>query len=79
MEYVLIFFGALILDYVWGKTVLAMAHSSAFSAASWGCICTMLTGLLTISYVSNPWLLIPAGIGAFIGVYISKVKKWKTH
>lgn len=75
IDIIIVFFGAVLLDYVWGKAVSAIAHSSALKAASWSAACAVIGGFITIIYVANPWMLIPAGVGAFVGVFISKVKK----
>jgi hypothetical protein len=73
---VAIFFGMSLLDFIWAKCVSSVANGSAIAAANWGFITSFLTGIITIIYVAEPMLLLPAAAGAWVGVYLAKrIKK----
>jgi hypothetical protein len=67
-----VFGGTIVLDFIWTRCVSAIAHESPIVAANWGAATTVLTAVITISYVNNHWLLVPAAAGAWLGVYFSK-------
>jgi hypothetical protein len=68
----LIAFGMMVLlDFCWARYVRHVADKSALRSAAWAVVLYALTGGLYISIVHNPYLLIPACAGAFVGTYVS--------
>jgi hypothetical protein len=62
-----VFFGMVILDFIWVGYVVSLQKTQAVSAGLWAAIMIIVTGFVTVSYVNDPWLLIPAALGAFVG------------
>ena len=69
------FFGVMCLDFVWGKYIQATNGTNPLIAGLWAIPIFLLGGVITIGYISDPNLLIPAAFGAFAGTYLSV--KWK--
>lgn len=67
-----VFVCMIVLDFAWGRYVLAM-HLTAVKAANWSVVLSTLSGIMSIAFVHDPWLLIPGAAGAWIGTYLSKV------
>lgn len=69
MPYALVFLAMTALDFVWAFYTRAVARGHALKGALYasGIIC--LTGTAQIGYTHNPFLLIPAALGAFLGTY----------
>ena len=75
-SYALIVFVALLFtDYVWAEWSKSVADGNAKRAAINSIGTVLASGFAAISYVHNPLYLIPAGIGAFIGTYVSVKRK----
>jgi len=66
--------GMFVLDFVWARYTRALANGTPLHAALWAMPITVISGLVVVGYVSDPWLLIPGTIGAFLGTYVSM--KW---
>jgi len=79
MEFVLKFAGvfimATILDYAWSAYVQSVQIRGRFIASLWATMLMVLSGFVTVSFVKEPLLLIPAGLGAFFGTWISFKKE----
>jgi hypothetical protein len=67
MQYLLVFASVFLLDVAFGFYVKNVAVGSANKAGLWAMAIFVLNGAATILYVQNPWNLIPAVAGAFLG------------
>lgn len=65
-----VFLLMIFVDFFWAKYITETASGNAFIASTWATILFVSSGFVTVEYVKNKWLLIPAGIGAFIGTYL---------
>ncbi len=76
IEWALVFTALFVLDYIWARYTVAVGDQLAVRAAVYATAIMALNGYAAIGYTQNPWLLIPAAAGAFIGTYfaISKHK-----
>jgi uncharacterized membrane protein YhaH (DUF805 family) len=64
------------LDIVWARYTMSASRERAIEASVWASLIIVLSSIVTISYVSNPWLILPAVAGAFVGTYVGiKYKK----
>ena len=59
-----------VLDFVWGHYTKMIVSGGAHQAAAAAVGIYILGGLVTIGYTSDPILLIPASVGAWLGTYI---------
>lgn len=57
------------LDFVWALYTQAITADRRAVASGLAVVIIMLGGTAAISYTQNPWMLIPAGAGAFCGTY----------
>lgn len=69
IEAIAVFAAMAALDYVWAYYTRAIQAHAALSAASWAVGITVLSGIAQFGYIHNPWLLIPAAAGAFVGTF----------
>lgn len=79
MSYVIVFVAMFGLDFVWSYYTRAITNHKALSAALWSVALILFNGAVTHGYVNNLWLLIPAGLGAFAGTYVSVRWRKDTH
>lgn len=77
LQYILVFFALFISDVFWVKCIKSVQETNPFSAASWAIGIFLPTALVTVAYVDNRWLLIPACLGHFAGTYYTV--KWEQH
>jgi hypothetical protein len=63
------------LDVVWARYTLVVINNAAVKASFYATGIMILNGLTTIGYTSDPWLLIPAATGAWLGTFFAV--KWK--
>lgn len=68
---------AMIVDAIWAKYTIATARLQPLTSAVMGALIYVINAILVISYVSNPWNIIPVALGAFVGTYfvVNKHKK----
>ena len=70
-------FGSMaLLDLIWVKYTHAMMQHRAFAAGIWAMGITLCMAVMTINFVTNPWMIIPTVAGSFVGTYIAT--KWET-
>lgn len=67
------FFALFVTDICWAFYINAVKDSSPLKSASWAAFMLGIGAVGTISYVTNPWLLIPALAGAFCGTYLGVI------
>jgi hypothetical protein len=71
IHYLFVFFGVIALDLVWARYIITTAEKRALRAAVNAALIMAITAIVTILYVSDPWAIIPATAGAFVGTYVS--------
>jgi len=71
LKFPLVFGVLFVLDFVWARYTIAMTDRSATKAAGYAGIIIVLSGAAQIGYTADPWLLIPAFLGAFAGTYVA--------
>lgn len=76
MKWFLVFLAVAVMDFVWALYAKATVAGQAVWASSLSVVIILLSGFSTIEYTREWILLIPAGVGAFVGTLIAmKVKK----
>lgn len=63
------------LDFVWAKYTYAMQARQPIVAGGLSSMLILLSGAAAIGYTSNPWLLVPAMLGAFAGTWCAVRQK----
>ena len=67
------------LDFVWTRYIATVAQRKPLPAAFWAIGTILLGGAAAIEYVRNPWMLVPAGAGAFAATWIAVTYERKKH
>jgi len=58
-------------DFIWGKYIDTIAKGKALAASSWSVLVSTVGAMVVIGYVNDPWMVLPAGAGAFVGTFLS--------
>ena len=75
MKYLVSFLVMLIVDYVWALYIKGAANNKPIMAAFAGGFIFVAGSFVTIQYVEDRLVLIPATIGGMLGTYLSVRKK----
>jgi hypothetical protein len=59
------------LDFVWAKYTFAMTEKRPILSGAYASGLIVLSGAAAVGYTQNPWLLIPAALGAFCGTWVA--------
>lgn len=71
---VAVFVSFAVLDVAWAKYMVSAAQQRVGSAMFWSSAITLLAGFVTVEYVDNNWMLIPATMGGMLGTWIGMRK-----
>jgi ABC-type uncharacterized transport system permease subunit len=66
-----LFFLYIVVDVMYAFYTLAVTDLKPWRSATIGALMYVLLAAGVISYSSNPWYLIPIGMGSWIGTYIA--------
>lgn len=69
LRWLLVFSLCFALDFVYSRWTQAITEEQPYRATGWAALCYTLTGLSTVQYVGDPWLLIPAVLGCMGGTF----------
>lgn len=73
----LAFFGMVALDFVWARYVIVLTKKHIAVGGGYAAAIMLLNGVVTLTYVSDPWMILPAAAGAFVGTYLGgKLDGW---
>jgi hypothetical protein len=70
-QVILVFLLMTALDYFWAKYTAAIAGKHPLWAGFHAMIILFFNGAVTIAYVADTWMLLPALVGAFLGTYLA--------
>jgi hypothetical protein len=71
MIYLWIFLGAFVQDIFWTLYIRKVATGKPILSAFLSVACLIIGGVITINFVKNYRLLLPAGIGAFVATLLT--------
>jgi len=74
-QWFLVFVAYVGLDYVFARYTRAAAEGRQVPASNWAVLITLFNAFVVISFVKDPWLILPSCAGAFVGTYLSLRKK----
>lgn len=69
-QYLTVFLLMVALDFVWARYTLAIQRRAHVCAAATAGVIFLLNGVVTVAYVGDYWVLLPAIAGAVVGTYI---------
>lgn len=75
MSWFTTFLAVFVLDIVWARYTLATTHDRPVVAGRNAVCIIILSGIANISFVHDPWMLIPAAAGAFFGTVVGMMKR----
>jgi hypothetical protein len=64
------FFAMVALDLVWAAYTLKVQAKKPALAGVYASAIMLINALVTISYVTEPWMLVPVAAGAWVGTYL---------
>jgi len=70
-KYILVFLAMTLTDVLFALYVRRASQGRAIYAAIFSLLIMMNAGYVTVSYVGNHWMIIPAGLGAFVGTFLA--------
>jgi len=73
MRFVIVFMLAATADFLWAGYISAVSGKQAVRAAAWSMAIAIVSGVIAISYVHAPVLLVSLAAGSFVGTYLSVV------
>lgn len=71
MKFVGVFAALFVLDFVFARYTKSIGDLRAMPASSYAAVIVVLNGAAAVGYVHEPWLLVPAMLGAFTGTWLS--------
>lgn len=60
-------------DFCWAAYVGRVKNDSPMWASTWALGLFLLGGVAVLTYTRDPWMLLPASVGAFFGTYAGVV------
>lgn len=70
MQFIIVFLLVTVVDFFWAMYIKHTANSNALLASIYGAAISLISGLITLSYVADHMMIIPACLGAFVGTYL---------
>ncbi len=70
LEFTVAFVAMFLTDFCWAIYVNSVKNDAPFKSSMWALFLFLCGSIAVIGYTTNPWLLVPAGIGAFVGTYV---------
>jgi hypothetical protein len=78
LQWLIAFLVLTVTDVCWAMyTVSANKGSGPLPASCWAVALFLLGGMAVVGYTTNPVLLIPSAIGAFVGTYLGIIMSRK--
>ena len=65
------FCGTFVSDFIWAKYISSITDATPAVAGFWGMATVVLGAFVVLSYVNDRRMIVPAGIGAFLGTYFA--------
>jgi hypothetical protein len=76
LKFFLMFALVSVVDFMWANYIAHIAKGNAVLSSLFGAAIYLLGSVVTINYVNDHWMLVPAVLGALVGTYLSvKLKK----
>lgn len=71
MKWFLVFTATVTADFFWARWAVHATNKQAFRASFYGGAIIACSGFTIFEYTQDPWLLIPAALGAGLGTFIA--------
>ena len=70
MKYIGVFILLVVIDFAWSYYISSIKDGKPYQAAAWSSLMMAMQGLAAIGYTTEPLLLIPAILGAWVGTFL---------
>lgn len=78
VSWIEIFLGMVVIDLIYAIYTKQIQKDNAVFASFSATAIYIINALVVIGFVNNMWLIIPAGLGAFVGTYLGvKINTYK--
>lgn len=68
------------LDFIYAAYTRNIADGNKLKSSSWASALIVVNGGVVLSYVGNPWMLVPIAAGAFCGTYAEMwLRQWRNE
>jgi len=71
IKYIVIFFALVITDVVWALYIRWAAKGKALKAGLSSILIYVIGAFTFGEFIKDAWILIPAGLGCFVGTYVT--------
>ncbi len=71
MKWLAVFLAVTVADAAWSYYIRAAAERRPLAAGTSAVAILVIGGFTTLAYVHDPRYLLPAGLGAFVGTYLT--------
>ena len=73
--WIAVFTATVIADWLWAKWTISCQEKLVFPAAVFSAAIILCSGFTMIEFTKDPWLLVPAATGAFVGTWVAVVSE----
>jgi hypothetical protein len=70
-ECLLVFLAVAVSDALWARYITSVGSRDPVASATLSMGIVLVNALAVVVYVSNRWAVLAAGLGAFVGTYLS--------
>ena len=71
IKFILVFITVCFSDFIWSKYIIHVSKGNAISASLYGASTYLIGSLITLTYIHDYKMIIPATLGALLGTYLS--------
>jgi len=71
IKYIVIFFALVLTDIVWALYIRWAANGKALKAGLSSILIYVIGAFTFGEFIKDAWILIPAGLGCFVGTYVT--------
>ena len=75
LQCLLVFVATAIADALWARYIVAIGKDAPASAATLSAGIVLVNALAVVVYVENRWAVLAAGVGAWVGTFVSVRRK----
>lgn len=65
-----VFVAVFVLDILWALYIKRVGRGDRIKAANLAAVLYVLGAFVITEYVGNPWMLVPAVVGSWLGTYV---------
>jgi len=70
INYIIVFFSYLILDFAYASYIVACSNKKPIVASNWSVVCYLTSAMGLAMFIEDKWAIIPMICGGWLGSYI---------